>query len=122
MTKEITIGDLMRMVADGDANASDVIKIYAKQPKAAKYEVWRGFKRVAFVGHGQIILEHHNEYETRLQSKDICKNWSQNTQDQSLVLQCDCQDPRTVWNGTLKQWICDDCKKPVNKGENNGTL
>ena len=56
------------------------------------------------------------------ESKDICKNWSQKTQDQSLVIPCDCQDPRTVWNGTLKQWICDDCKKPVNKGENNDTL
>ena len=27
---------------------------------------------------------------------------------------CECRDPRTVWNGTRKQWICDDCGKPVN--------
>ena len=73
MNKEITIGDLMRMVADGDANASDTIKIYAKQPKATEFEVWRGFKRVAFVGHGQIILEHSDEYETRLQSESNSK-------------------------------------------------
>ena len=26
---------------------------------------------------------------------------------------CDCRDPRTVWNGTREQWICDDCKQPA---------
>ena len=28
---------------------------------------------------------------------------------------CECRDPRTVWNGTRNQWICDDCGKPANK-------
>ena len=28
--------------------------------------------------------------------------------------QCECRDPRTVWNGTRNQWICDDCGKPAN--------
>lgn len=27
---------------------------------------------------------------------------------------CECRDPRTVWNGTRNQWICDDCGKPAN--------
>ena len=27
---------------------------------------------------------------------------------------CECRDPRTVWNGTRKAWICDDCGKPAN--------
>lgn len=27
---------------------------------------------------------------------------------------CQCRDPRTVWNETRKQWICEDCKKPEN--------
>ena len=29
---------------------------------------------------------------------------------------CECRDPRTVWNGTRNQWICDDCGKPANIG------
>lgn len=66
MDNEITIGDLMKLVADGQASARDAVRIYARQPKAARYEVWRGFRRVAFSGNGHVILEHADEYETRL--------------------------------------------------------
>jgi len=30
---------------------------------------------------------------------------------------CECHDPRTVWNETQKNWVCEDCKKPVARPE-----
>lgn len=32
---------------------------------------------------------------------------------------CVCDEPRTVWNGTRNQWLCDDCKRFSNNERTN---